>query len=831
MGDGHLPGHTGPPDSPRTDWPRMMRRAAGLFALLALLVGGGMAWDWWSCVPDEVVATYVGRDSCAECHATEVEQWTGSDHDRAMEPATDATVLGDFANAEITLHGVTSRMYRDGAKFMIHTEGPDGQLADFQIKYTFGIRPLQQYMVEFDRPADMPAHEIARLQVLRISWDTVRKRWIDVPPPDVADKLSPDDPLHWTGIAQCWNNMCAYCHSTNLLKNYDVAAGVYRTTFSEIDVSCEACHGPASIHVELARGKSLFWDRKRGYGLPQLKTVDTRPQIDSCAPCHSRRGMLAPDFRPGDFYHDYFDNELLEESTYYADGQILDEDYEYGSFLQSKMYHKDIRCSDCHNPHSIRLKQEGNGVCTACHQHPAAKYDTPAHHFHQSDSTGASCAECHMPETTYMEVDPRRDHSIRVPRPDLSIALGTPNACTRCHLSDAKISDEKRAKLPQYRDWIAAARAGDAEIKAELDRIDKWMLESMEKWYKKSDWGASFAYALDAGRRRTPDAEAALAALAGDRRQPAIVRATALHQRGLLRAATDLTPEVLALTDVDAQVRKAAVARLGAQIPPTGNQRLPASEARRLEEELAPLVRQMVGLLDDPRRSVRAETGRALAQLPGQLKAQLLNGNQRVKLDRAIDEYIQGILESNDRGGAHMELGVLYENLGRDAAAEDAYRTAIRVEPRMTGPRSNLAALLEKSTASSGGPNAAGSTPTPEEQLRIEEAKRLRREELDLLARDARLLPDSGPLQYRYGLSLYLHDQPGEAEKALRSACALEPDNDQYLYALVLFFDKYSRHDEARDTLNKLLKLAPHNPEYLQLRDAWNAPRTPPDSQ
>ena len=505
-----------------------------LLAVPFALVGVWLFVDWWSCLPDDVQATYVGRGSCAECHAAEVEQWTGSDHDRAMELATDDTVLGDFKNAEFTQHGITSRMYRDGKKFMIRTEGPDGNLADFEIKYTFGIRPLQQYMVEFDRPADMPEGEIARLQVLRISWDTVKKQWINVPPPDVPEKLSPDDPLHWTGIAQCWNNMCAYCHSTNLQKNYDVESATYHTTFSEIDVSCEACHGPASVHVELARSNSWFWDRKRGYGLARLKTLDSRPQIDSCALCHSRRGMLYPDFRPGDHYHDYFDNELLEESTYYADGQIMDEDYEYGSFLQSKMFQKGIRCTDCHNPHSIRLKQDGNRVCTACHQHPAAKYDSPAHHFHKSDSTGASCAECHMPETTYMEVDPRRDHSIRIPRPDLSVALGTPNACTRCHLSDAKISDEKRATLPQYRDWIDAARRGDEEIKSELARIDKWMLESMQEWYKKETWGDSFAYALQAGRQRTADAEVALANLAGDRKLPAIVRATAIHQRGSL---------------------------------------------------------------------------------------------------------------------------------------------------------------------------------------------------------------------------------------------------------------------------------------------------------
>ena len=211
---------------------------------------------------------------------------------------------------------------------------------------------LQQYMVEFDRPAEMPADQVSRVQVLRVSWDTQQEQWFYMPPPDVPEKLDPQDDLHWTGIAQCWNNMCAYCHSTDLQKDYDENTQAYHTTFSEIDVSCEACHGPASVHVELARGDSWFWDRKRGFGLPRLKGKQTRPEIQTCAPCHSRRQVVHSSFLPGDEYYDYFNNELLQEATYYADGQIKDEDYVFGSFIQSKMYHNDIRCTDCHNPHT-----------------------------------------------------------------------------------------------------------------------------------------------------------------------------------------------------------------------------------------------------------------------------------------------------------------------------------------------------------------------------------------------------------------------------------------------------------------------------------------------
>ncbi|HAY79157.1 MAG TPA: hypothetical protein DCY79_05050, partial [Planctomycetaceae bacterium] len=242
------------------------------------IIGGFVFADWWTVLPDDATASYVGRDSCIQCHTAEHAAWVGSHHDLAMDLATEETVLADFDDAEIDVFGKTSKMFRRDGKFMINTEGPDGKPTDFEIKYVFGVDPLQQYMVEFDRPADMPEDEVARVQVLRIAWDTQQKKWFYLPPPDVKDEpLDPSDDLHWTGVAQRWNNMCADCHSTNLKKQYDVKTATYHTTFSEIDVSCEACHGPGSLHVKLANSKSFFWDRKLGYGLAKLKGKDSHP--------------------------------------------------------------------------------------------------------------------------------------------------------------------------------------------------------------------------------------------------------------------------------------------------------------------------------------------------------------------------------------------------------------------------------------------------------------------------------------------------------------------------------------------------------------------------
>jgi ssDNA-binding Zn-finger/Zn-ribbon topoisomerase 1 len=346
-----------------------MKQVTRYLALgLALLIGCSLlllAVDWWWSLPAGLVPQYVGRDECVDCHAAELAAWLGSDHDLAMDLATPRTVLGDFNNRQFTHFGVTSRMFRRGEKFFIETEGPDGKLASYEIKYTFGVRPLQQYMVEFPR---------GHIQVLSIAWDTERRRWFHLYP---DERIEPDDWLHWTRAGQRWNDMCADCHSTNVHKNYDAETDTYNTTWSEIDVSCEACHGPASIHVKLARSRSLFWDRRYGTGLANLGAADPTIELEKCAQCHSRRRLLKEDFQPGESFYDHYGLSLLERGLYHADGQIIEEVYVFGSFLQSRMYRAGVRCTDCHKPHSLRLHAEGNALCTRCHL--AGQYDTRSH--------------------------------------------------------------------------------------------------------------------------------------------------------------------------------------------------------------------------------------------------------------------------------------------------------------------------------------------------------------------------------------------------------------------------------------------------------------------
>lgn len=796
--------------------PRRRRSRYLVLAAIAAVVAvcGGLVFaDWWTVLPEEYSRpAYVGRQTCLECHQGQHEQWTGSHHDLAMDRATPETVLGDFNDVEFTHHDITSRLYRDGQRYMIRTEGPTGELEDFEVKYVFGVTPLQQYMVEFDRPADMPENEIARLQVLRISWDTERNEWFYLPPPDVAEKLDPQDDLHWTGVAQRWNTMCADCHSTNLQKNYNADTGVYHTTFSEIDVSCEACHGPGEAHVKLAKDFSLFWDRKLGYGLPKLKSQDSKVEIETCAQCHSRRRIVHPDFRPGADYYDHYVNEPLQPLTYHCDGQILDEVFDYGSFIQSKMYHKGIRCTDCHNPHTAKLKHEGNRLCTSCHQHPAGKYDSPAHHNHQVGSTGAQCVECHMPASTYMEVDPRRDHSLRAPRPDLSVQLETPNACTGCHLmlegekakKEGSAAPAEAEAFKDYAAWLRAARTGDERAKRELHRLDTWAAETVEKWYgRKARETPDFAPALKLAWEGDPRAHDLLIEASLNRRLSAVARASTALQLAQFPTRESLAATERLLQDPDPQVRAAAVGNLQGAPPEV-------------------LLRTLAPLLHDTVRLVRTEAARVLSAAP----LTELDGVQRQAFKAALEELKAGLMVNNDRAGAWMTLAVLEENLGNERNAIEAYRAAMRVEPNVTGPRTNLAALYERQAERAehqaqqqmyaGGREQAMQTLEGAAEQRAK-ADQLRADELPLLARDARLAPESAAIQYRYGLALYLQGDTQEAEQALRRAAELEPSTPDFVLGLALLYQKLQRWSEALEQVERLQALRPDDATYRQL--------------
>jgi tetratricopeptide (TPR) repeat protein len=696
---------------------------------------------------------FVGRDSCVDCHRAPSESWNGSDHDLAMAEASEETVLGDFDGAELSHFGVSSRFFRRDGSFVVRTEGPDGAPADFEIAYTFGHDPLQQYLVRFPD---------GRLQALSLAWDVVRQRWFHLYP---DQEIPPDDWLHWTRNAQNWNGMCAECHSTNLRKGYEHSSQSYTTTWSEIDVSCEACHGPGSRHVAWASIQPMARPEVADYGLVvSTEGIEAARLVELCAPCHSRHAEISDYDHTGFELLDHMIPSLLREGLYHPDGQILDEVYVYGSFLQSKMYARDVTCSDCHDSHSLKLRHDGNELCLQCHQREV--YDTADHHFHKKEhegrrSKGALCVSCHMVERPYMVIDWRTDHSFRVPRPDLSVEIGTPNACNQegCH----------------------------------ADRPLQWSVDAYRKWYgqaRRPHYGTTFAAAW-AG---DPSAEGELIRLAENTLQPAIVRATALEL--LERYPSEAASAVLraALFAEESLLRHTAV------------QSLVVSDPEQQVSLLAPL-------LSDPVRAVRIA---ALSRLAG-VPMERLKSYQREAYRSALAEYEEAMSRSLDFAASGMNLGNLYAQLGRTDDAERHYRLALEVDDLFFPAKLNLAVLL------------SGQGRNPEAELLLREVLEAypdnhqaayslglllvemgnAAEGVEWLSRAAQGMPTNARARYNLGLLLQQLVRDSEAEARLAEALALEPSNLDFLYALADFKLKRGRLEETLELAERMIAAHP----------------------
>jgi tetratricopeptide (TPR) repeat protein len=770
----------------------MARRVILASIVCVLVVAGLFVWNWKihkratrGGANSASAPTYVGEARCAQCHAAEARLWSESDHAHAMQTATPSTVLGDFGNAHFSKDDVTSTFYKRDNKFFVRTVGPDGKLRDYEVAYTFGIYPLQQYLIPFPG---------GRLQSLALAWDAQPKKqggqhWFHLYP---HQKVPYTDPLHWTGRDQTWNFMCADCHSTNLRTNYDLANDSYSTTWSEINVSCEQCHGPGSNHVAWAQARGRTYDtrqtssadglvvdlRTSGGSWAFLKASDAtkhwtgqqrlRTEIETCAPCHSRRRPITSPYQPGDKFLDSFAPALLDEDLYYPDGQILGEDYEYGSIVQSKMYRNGVTCADCHDPHSGKLKRTtSNATCGQCHS--LAKYGTPAHHHHKQGSAAADCVSCHMPTRTYMVVDPRRDHSFRVPRPDLSIRFGTPNACNDCH----------------------------------RDKPVRWTADAVVRWYGPvRDDSSQFVEAIDAGRRGTIQGGELLASLILDSKKPAIARATALNLIPEYLNAATLSSVRTALEDPDGLVRAAAVRAL---------------EPLSFEERTA-----MAGpLLADPVRIVRIESARLLAGAP----RRLFLADQISLLDRAISELITSEMASSQRPENHLNLSLLYAQMGRYADAEGELRTALRLNPNFVAAMVNLADLyraensdgkaqewLEKAIAIA--PNAAG----PVHALGLLKIRQKQYPQaLALLAKAVALEPNNTRYNYVYAVALYSTGQSAKAISILERTHQIHAADRDVIKALIAYERDNGNAPLAMKYAKQLMQLDPGDPNVEAL--------------
>jgi predicted CXXCH cytochrome family protein len=710
------------------------------------------------------VTTFAGSEACATCHQAEAKLWRSSQHERAMAHATEKSVLGDFADASLQYFDVRSRFFRKDGKYFVETDGPDGKLATFEIKYTFGVDPLQQYLIEFPD---------GRLQALSIAWDSRPKnkggqRWFHLYP---GENIRHDDVLHWTKLNQNWNFMCSECHSTGVKKNYDAAANRFATSWAEISVGCEACHGAGSAHVAWANEQKSWWpfgkteDRTKGLavqfderngttwtqnektGMPQRNgmPLGLRKEVETCGLCHSRRAQFSEKWVPG---HSLSNTHLvtpLYRNLSFADGQMRDTEelYSYLPFRQSKMFALGVTCSDCHDPHSAALRAPGDGVCLQCHA--PAKYENTSHRHHDNVNASVSCASCHMPERSYMVVDRRHDHGFRIPRPDLSLKLGTPNACNDCH----------------------------------RDKSTQWAADVVETWFgPKREGFQTYAAAFHSAWTEQPDVEKLLSNVASDGNAPAVVRASALIELAAYNLPTSINLAQKGLSDSDPMVRMAALEMLS---------RVPAGQ-------LWPLVSP---LLSDPIEGVRIRAVSLLAPVPTASQP----AADRERFENAAAEFVAAQRLNAERPEARTTLANFLVQRGQPVEAEAEYQAARRLNPQFAPAAINLADLY----------------------------RTLRREDegLALLREAVTAAPQDAGLHHAYGLALVRQKKNDEALGELRRAAELAPNQAQYAYVYAVGLHSAGRLDDAIAALKENLSKHPDNRDSLLAiisfyRDAGN---------
>ncbi len=607
-----------------------------MIAVAVLLGGSLLAWVLLARPDPLPPAAFVGSARCANCHQAQFEAWQSSHHHQAMLPATRESVLGDFGDAHFDYFGQRSRFLTRDGTFVIETDDASGGLQQFPVAFTFGWFPLQQYLIR------MPD---GRLQVPGLSWDSRPaneggQRWYHQYPDEA---VTHDDPLHWTGAFQNWNSRCASCHSTGLLKAYLPPEDRYATRWQEVNVGCEACHGPASNHLAWAEGRSDIGDRGLALQLDAVwkpsrerSQVPSQPagmsqQLQVCSACHSRRTELVQPDITLPFFDQYTLSPLLQ-GMYHADGQILEEVFETGSFLQSRMHQNHVSCSNCHEPHGARLRAEGNALCLQCHE--PARHDTREHYFHEPGSAGAQCVNCHMAPRTFMGVDARRDHSFRVPDPIASLRFGVPNACTQCH----------------------------------SDRDDAWAADFITQRTGRTEPWYAHAALLHAAREGDAGVAPALLGFAAHAGNAPMLRAIALVESARFPSQQQVDTVAGAIVDADPLVRTGAVSALGF-LPPL--QRLEA----------------LKGLMSDPARAVRMAVARQLVDVrPDAAPAGL-----RAPLQELFDEYLAALQHNADMPESQNDLGVFHAAQGNQQAAEQAFLQARKLAPRYLPGMLNLA--------------------------------------------------------------------------------------------------------------------------------------------
>ncbi|MCY1416746.1 putative PEP-CTERM system TPR-repeat lipoprotein [compost metagenome] len=451
------------------------------------------------------------------------------------------------------------------------------------------------------------------------------------------------------------------------------------------------------------------------------------------------------------------------------------------------MYAAGVACTDCHDPHTTKVKIEGNGLCQQCHNPipparfpslQAKNYDSPEHHHHQAGSQGAQCVNCHMPAQTYMVVDPRRDHSFRRPRPDLDAQTDSPDACTACH----------------------------------KDKEPVWAAKAIEGWFGTPQRPPHYGQALHAGRTGQADALPQLSALISDLGKPAIVRATAAEQLAAMGEPA-LPSLAQALKDDNAMVRAYAASGFTRQKP-------------------VERVKYLLPLLHDDNLAVRDEALRALAGI----SLIALPEAEREPYKAALADYERRLRGNADLPGNRLNLAVLLERDGRQQDALEQYRQALKLDPYFAPARVNLVTLansmlrqdeaeqvLREGVALKDMPvTDHGNIAYMLALLLVE--RNMMDEALPLLETAAKELPQNARIRYNQGLLLMQMHRRVEALAALKAGLEQAPDDADLLYAMVYLHGSAGLQQEAIKYVRQLEKAAPQDERLPDLKRQLGLP-------
>ncbi len=709
---------------------------------------------------------FIGSSQCKSCHSEISRKWESSHHFKSMQIATDQTVLGNFDDQTLFAHNVRHKLFRRNEEYFINTLSSEATYQDFKIVHTFGFFPLQQYLVKIGD---------GKLQALNVAWDSRPKdqggqRWFHLHP---DEDITPEHPFHWSNHLANWNSRCADCHSTNLNKNYNSASASYSSTFSEINVSCEACHGSASKHLEwiengqLATNKGfdvektlpVSWIHRAGEAIATPKGIVTEREVNMCGSCHSRRVQIE-DAIPLANFHDHYAIDTLDQDLYFADGQIKDEVFVLGSFLQSKMHRAGVTCSNCHDPHSSRIKIEGNGLCSQCHA--PTVFDTPSHHRHPDNSEGAACVNCHMPARTYMRVDDRRDHSFPVPNPLIAQATNSPDICLTCH----------------------------------QDQTSSWSVSMFRKWGVTSE-PEHWAFSQFQAHRINIKSLDELVMYATDHGIADIVRATLVGNLATFNTTQAMKAAVTSLSDEASLVRRAAVEALRSS---------PQEIRWRL---LSPMLR-------DESKAVRIQAVRSLAPLIPELSKR-----RREEISSNLEEYREFLKLHEDTPGGLLERASFELNLENRAAVLTNYLQALDIDPNHVPTLVNLADFYRASGLESRAKNtlsralkvAPDSAPVNHSYGLFLVREQRYSEALVYLEQGARLINSQPRYAYIYAIAL---DSMGNTDRSIEflyEAIETWPNQFDLLVTLISYLEKMGREKEMFLPLSLLQSFAANTPE------------------